>query len=173
MNKKSMVIVAAIVSVLFIGGGAFAYSNDQNNKKEAETLAMEKEKTDRESLAKNATPEQDVTEKSEVATKSGSYVTLADYNSNLAKYADSKKVYFFHASWCPSCKALDKDISQNVSDIPAGVTIAQVDFDKETDLKEKYGVTMQHTLVQIDDDGNEIAQWSGGRDLASLLAKIK
>jgi hypothetical protein len=47
-----------------------------------------------------------------------------------------------------------------MSKIPAGVTIIKTDFDSSTDLRQKYGVTTQYTFVQVDSNGNEIAQWS-------------
>jgi len=82
-------------------------------------------------------------------------------------------VLFFHASWCPSCKALNSDIEKNVGAIPAGVTILKTDYDKETELKKKYGVTTQHTLVQVDKDGNLIKKWSGGSKLENLLSEMQ
>jgi thioredoxin 1 len=100
----------------------------------------------------------------------GSFVTVAA--DDIAGIDTDKRVLFFHASWCSTCKALASDISDNESEIPAGLTIARVDFDEETDLKKQYGVTVQHTLVQIDEDGNEIARWSGSPDLVSLVGEL-
>ena len=37
--------------------------------------------------------------------------------------------------------------------------LIKVDYDTEKDLKKQYGVTIQHTLVQTDSDGNKIAKW--------------
>ena len=31
----------------------------------------------------------------------------------------------------------------------------------EMELKQKYGITTQHTFVQVDADGNEVAKWTG------------
>jgi hypothetical protein len=45
--------------------------------------------------------------------------------------------------------------------IPSDLTIVLVDFDSESDLKRQYGITVQHTFVQIDTDGSELAKWSG------------
>jgi hypothetical protein len=56
--------------------------------------------------------------------------------------------------------------------IPAGITILKTDYDSETELKKKYGVTTQHTLVQVDKDGNLIKKWSGSSGLANLVAEI-
>ncbi len=93
--------------------------------------------------------------------------------SKLAMANDGDVVLFFRASWCPSCRTLDGDIKANLGAIPAGVTILDVDYDAATALKQKYGVTTQHTLVQVAADGSMITKWSGGSTLASVVAKIQ
>ncbi len=169
MNKKTVLIVVIAVGLLMVGGGVVAYSNSQNDKKEQEKMAMEK-KTEDEAMMKE--DEVDAMEKDEMAkeadamseedvmSKQGSYVTLAEYNKELSKYADTKKVYFFHASWCPICQGIEKEISADMSKIPSNVTLIKTDFDTSTDLRQKYGVTTQYTFVQVDNSGNETAQWS-------------
>ena len=169
MNKKALVIVAIVVGLLLVGGGVFAYSNNQNDKKEQEKMAMEK-KTEDEAMMKKEeatamekdkmAKEGDAMAKDDAMSKQGSYVTLADYDKDPSKYADSKKVYFFHASWCPICQGIDKEINADMSKIPAGVTVIKTDFDSSTELRQKYGVTTQYTFVQVDNSGNETAQWS-------------
>ncbi|MDD2766602.1 MAG: thioredoxin domain-containing protein [Candidatus Moranbacteria bacterium] len=91
----------------------------------------------------------------------------------LVKANDGKVALFFRASWCPSCKALDADIRAHLNEIPANVTILDVDYDKYTDLKKKYGVVMQHTIVQVDADGKEIAKWGGSVTLNDLVREIE
>ena len=169
MNKKTSVIVASIVGVLLVGGGVMAYNNNRNDKKEQEKMAMEK-KTEEEAMMKKdeaaamekdkMASEDDTMAEADAMSKHGSYVTLADYNKDPSKYADSKKVYFFHASWCPICQGIDKEINADTTKIPAGVTLIKTDFDSSTDLRQKYGVTTQYTFVQVDSSGNETAQWS-------------
>jgi len=68
---------------------------------------------------------------------------------------------------------LKSDIESNLSNIPSGTTILSADYDTYTDLKKKYGVTTQHTLVQVDKDGNQITKWSGGSTLDTVLDKIQ
>lgn len=102
---------------------------------------------------------------------SGAYVAYAP--ERLADAAKGKVVLFFRASWCPTCRALDKDIRANAAKIPAGVTILDVDYDTAVSLKQKYGVTTQHTLVQVDAQGNQIAKWGGSPSLSALVASIK
>jgi len=70
-------------------------------------------------------------------------------------------VLFFNADWCSTCKVARDNIQADLASIPAGLTIVVVDFDTATELREKYGVTVQHTFVQVDADGNELAKWSG------------
>jgi len=174
MTKKSIMIVAVIVGVLLLGGGALAYSNNQNDKKESEKMAMQKKNQEKAAMAKEDAmkKEGDSMNKDDAMSKSGSYVTLADYEANPTKYADSKKVYFFHASWCPICQGIDKEIKADGSKIPAGVTLIKADFDGSTDLRQKYGVTTQYTFVQVDNNGNETAQWSA-TSLSKATAGIK
>ena len=48
-----------------------------------------------------------------------------------------------------------------------------MDYDNSTSLKQKYGVTYQHTLVQVDSKGAQIAKWSGSPTLSALLKEVK
>lgn len=103
--------------------------------------------------------------------KGGQYVT---YDASKIAFAkEGKVVLFFRASWCPSCRALDSDIKANLSQIPGNVLILDVDYDKYADLKKQYGVTYQHTLVQVDADGKMIAKWAGSSELSDLLKEVK
>ncbi len=98
-----------------------------------------------------------------------------DYNALDAKEDAElgKVVLFFKASWCPTCKAVDADIMSRLNNIPKGVVIMKVDYDNYSELKKKYGITYQHTFVQIDKDGNMITKWSGSPTLADIISKIK
>lgn len=86
--------------------------------------------------------------------------TFTDY-SPAALSADSTNVLFFHADWCPTCRGLENNLNANLSDIPANVNILKLDYDTETELKKKYGVIRQHTLIVVDADGNEIKKLTG------------
>lgn len=100
----------------------------------------------------------------------GSYEAYAP--DKLALAATGDVVLFFHASWCPSCRGLNADIEANLSALPVDVTLLKVDYDTETELKKKYGVTTQHTLVQVAADGSLIKKWSGSPTLARLIEEI-
>ncbi len=89
--------------------------------------------------------------------------------SKLAMANTGDVVLFFHASWCPGCRALDSDITGQHSAIPGDLTILKLDYDTETELKKKYGVTTQHTLVQVDAGGNLVKKWSGSSKLSQIV----
>lgn len=158
MNKKIVIIISIILGLLLIGG-IVVYAINQNDKKEQEKVAMEKQ-TESEAMMKKEADTASMEKDNGAMSKAGNYITVAEYNANPTQYADSKKVYFFHASWCPICQSIDKAINADTSKIPAGVTIIKADFDSSTELRQKYGVTTQYTFVQVDSNGNETAQWS-------------
>lgn len=91
--------------------------------------------------------------------------------------AGKKRVLFFYASWCPTCRPADAELQAKTDQIPQDVTVFRVNYnDPDTDeeekaLAKKYGVTYQHTYVLIDQDGKEIKKWNGG-SISELLANI-
>jgi thioredoxin 1 len=166
MNKK-MLIISVIVGLTLVTGGLLAYEKHQNNK------APKQVSTEKTTEGATTTVEKDNTaNKADPVSPKGQYTTLANYNNDPSKYANSKKIYFFHASWCHVCQGIDKEINADNSKIPAGVTIIKTDFDSSTALRQKYGVTTQYTFVQVDNDGHETAQWAA-TSLSAALAGIK
>lgn len=85
---------------------------------------------------------------------------------------EGTNLIFFAADWCPTCQTLKRDINANLGNIPANVTILEADYDSETDLRREYGVTLQHTLVEVDSEGNLIQKWTGGNTLDALLERV-
>ena len=99
----------------------------------------------------------------------GAYLTLAEYEGRKSEREGTKVVYFFHASWCPTCRAAEKAILRD--GIPAGLTVVKVDYDGDTDLRRRYGVTTQHTFVQVDRAGAPLTKWTGSRGGSEILAE--
>ena len=58
-----------------------------------------------------------------------------------------------------------------MDNLPTGLTIVSVDYDSSDDVKRQYGVTTQHTFVQIDADGNELAKWTGSTTAEQIAQK--
>lgn len=91
----------------------------------------------------------------------GAYVTLAEYERDPSLYAGDDVVLFFTAPWCSSCRQTRKSIEADLDGIPSGLVIVTVDYDSEDELKRAHGVTVQHTFVQIDQDGATVKKWTG------------
>jgi thiol-disulfide isomerase/thioredoxin len=83
--------------------------------------------------------------------------TYKDYSSELLASTKGTKLLFFHASWCPQCRALDESI--RTSELPDNVTIFKVDYDSNQALRAKYGVTLQTTVVKVDDNQDKLASY--------------
>jgi thioredoxin 1 len=98
----------------------------------------------------------------QVATQSSQYQTYSEASLAAATADGGKAVIFFHANWCSTCKAAEKEILSKADQIPDNITILKTDFDSQTALKKKYQIVTQHTFVQVDADGNEITKWVGG-----------
>lgn len=190
MNKNIVIVV--VLGVVVVLGGWWYMSNQQAMEKKAlaEKVAMEKVVMEKEAMMKKEAamkqPEAMMEKKTDTMAKEetmmkkdegammikgGQYVP---YDASKIAFAkDGKVVLFFRASWCPTCRALDADIKANLSQIPQNTLVLDVDYDKYTDLKKQYGVTYQHTLVQVDVSGNMIAKWSGSEGLSELLTQVK
>jgi thiol-disulfide isomerase/thioredoxin len=143
-------------------------SEDSSMMKKEETSMIKNEASVVMALGK----EDEMKKEESTMMSAGSYVA---YDASKIAMASASKdvVLFFRASWCPSCKAVDADIKANLKSIPSSLTILDVDYDNSADLKRKYGVTTQHTFVQVDAQGNLIKKWSGGATLASVISEVK
>jgi len=69
-----------------------------------------------------------------------------DYDESLLGQNETT-VLFFNASWCPSCRAADANFNESGVD---DILLLSTDYDTYTDLRQKYGITSQHTFVQVD-----------------------
>jgi thiol-disulfide isomerase/thioredoxin len=154
---NNIYIFIALAVVVLIGGGLYV---------RMATTAPVMEKTVMEEKPANT-----MMEKGGAVMSAGSYEAYAP--EKLAMAETGKVVLFFRASWCPTCRAVDSDIKAHLSEIPKDVTILDVNYDDSTALKAKYGVTHQHTFVQVAADGTEIATWSSSPTLAAVVANIK
>lgn len=166
MNKA----IIWILVLILLGGVVFAVYRSTGVQPEASTTPAPV--LDDSSLP----PEDDYSlpetmEDGTVMPTSGSYEPYSAARVALAS-PEQPVVLFFRAPWCPTCRALDADIRAKLSAIPTGLTILDVDYDTATELKQRYGVTYQHTLVQVDAQGNLLKKWSGSPTLAALAGQV-
>lgn len=159
--KHGRMMMWVLLVVVAVAGYVFFVRDNDASKKTEPAVVATKDTVKKESEA--------VVQKTAQAV--GSYEVYDA--AKLAKAQEGKVVLFFRATWCPSCKALDADIRSHMKDIPENVTILDVDYDKYTDLKKKYGITMQHTLVQVDAQGNQLQKWSASPTLADMMGHLQ
>ena len=180
MKNTSMVLIGVFVLVI---GGFVAYNlmskdvamTDTNSVEQTEVMMPEETEVmvqdEAEVMMKD---EAEVMMVDEV--KSGTYAPFTP--ELLVDSANSRRVLFFYANWCPTCQPADASFTQDTSQIPADVTLIRVNYNdtetdqEEKDLAKKYGVTYQHTFVQIDAQDNEITKWNGGM-IEELLLNVK
>ncbi len=126
------------------------------------------------------TMEKDAMQKDETMMKDDSMMmqktpaVYQDYSESAVAAAlkEGKKVaLFFHAPRCPSCRSLNKELTADIATLPANTVVFKTDYDSSSDLKKKYGVTSQHTIVTIDANMNKIAlkKWWDAQDVAAML----
>ena len=154
-----------IVALLIVGSIAVIYTS--GNKVTQDTM-VEKASTDNQEISTDGTAPGEGTEPSQ-------YVP---YTSGvLDTVQQPRRVLFFYASWCPTCRPVDKSLQERIADLPSDVVVIRVNYnDPETDQEEKdlakiYEVGYQHTFVQIDPQGNKIKLWNGG-DIEELLQNL-
>lgn len=110
--------------------------------------------------------------KQQVQQESGAHITLADYMANQPKYQDYQLIYFFKTDWCFVCNVVKADMRANPTRLPAKTVFVEVDFEKDTELRQKYNVQQQASFVQVDEAGKQIAEWQP-QNLGEVLAGIK
>lgn len=140
MNKR--VVIIAAVAVLLLMAGFLLLNNNEPNQQQTTSSTVP---SSTQNSAGTIPSQQNV----------GSY---EEYNQEKLAQTTGTKILFFHASWCPQCRALEADIQK--SGVPAGTTIFKVDYDNSQDLRKKYGVTLQTTVVKVDDQGNLISKFT-------------
>jgi thioredoxin 1 len=65
----------------------------------------------------------------------------------------------FSAEWCSPCKVYDPTLEKVKEDY--NINIEHIDVDKEYDITEEYKIMNVPTVIQLDDDNNEIKRVVG------------
>ncbi len=165
MNSKTITI---LIVIILIGGGFFIanqkYSeNNVINLPQADVVENKKDSVGREAvIATN--PEE------------SRYVVYSKdaYNQSV----EQKRVLYFYANWCPTCKVANAEFTQKPDEIPEDIIILRINYndsdtnDEGKELAKKYGVTYQHTFVQVNKEGEQITTWNGG-GLMELVSRVE
>lgn len=139
MDKKLLYSIAGIAAII---AGSVVYLLFANKPAQVDTSTI---------------PSQAVAEPSVANTPVAQPGAYVDYSQGGVQSTPGKKLLFFYAPWCPQCRDLDADIKK--SGVPTGVTIFKVDYDSRQDLRTQYGVTIQTTIVRVNDDGSLVKKY--------------
>ena len=88
------------------------------------------------------------------------------------KLGNEPMILFFHANWCPNCKLLDALLRGQSDRLTGDVTLFKVEYDREKELKTKYDIRTQHTLVVIGADGAVKRSVIGATTIADVQALV-
>lgn len=163
---KKLRIVLAVVAIIIVAGLAYLLTSGKDEPSTSTQTAESSESTpSNETEAPNeAAPAQPApapapapTTPNPVPAPTAAAGSYKDYSASAVASTSGTKVLFFHAPWCPQCRSLDASIKAGT--IPSGVTIFKVDYDSNQKLRQQYGVTIQTTLVKLDDSGNETKKY--------------
>ncbi|MFD4422399.1 thioredoxin family protein [Agromyces sp. NPDC058484] len=167
MHARTSRAAAVLVAVLALSGCAASSTDAASSPPAVETTAPSPTTTPVPTTS--APPADAVSEAPQPAATPGAYV---DYTDGVIEATTGAKALFFHASWCPKCRALEEDLL--TAGVPDGLTVFKVDYDSRTDLRQRYGVTLQTTIVFVDDTGDAISSTVLYDDpsVASLVAAM-
>ena len=136
-----------------------------------ESEAMESDAMESDAMESEAMESDAMEDDAAMMEQAGSFIDFATYESNKATYDQGAVVLFFNATWCPTCQETVKNLTEDAAEIPGGLTVVSVDYDTSDQLKQAYGVTTQHTFVQVDADGSELAKWTGSATAKDIAKK--
>lgn len=152
--SKSIMIFAGIIVILIIGVLTYSFVNQRKS-------------------GKQTIPEDGTTiTQTPTTTVDGGEIgkKYLDYSpERISLTENNKMLLLFTADWCVSCKQLDIDILNNISTIPEDILILKVNYESDAQTKDKYQVDTPHTIILIDNQGNERKRWIGSLTLDALI----
>lgn len=159
MNRNNKLGLSALL-ILFAGIGLFMLSQTSKNGSPQFSLEV------------NPSPAQtgqtlEIPSEAQLNVAASSYLEFSE--AVLSDSNNKRRVLFFYANWCPTCKAAEQDIQANIDELPDDVIIIRVNYnDADTDENEKelaknYAITYQHTFVHLDAQNNAVKTWNGGQ----------
>jgi thiol-disulfide isomerase/thioredoxin len=88
---------------------------------------------------------------------------------DAAKAEGKTTVLFFHAPWCPVCRAQEPKLTRHLNGDARNVVAFKVDYDSNTALRKALAVEKQSTLIMYQGQ-TEVARLSYKSDDASIDA---
>lgn len=145
-------LTTTIIIILAVSFSLYARGQKESNPEPENTMMMVQDSSSR-------------------STSAAPFIPYQNLEQAMLIAAEAPTVLFFHASWCPTCRSASEDFTARQAELK-NINLILVDYDNSDELQKKYGVTYQHTFVQIDESGEKIAVWNGGAT-DTLLKKVQ
>jgi len=152
--KPVHTMIAAILLIATAAYGGGSRSSDESSEQAGTMMSRPEDPSEGGMMMRNTVPE-------EAMMSSGRKVLFTSLDDARMLAAAGPSVLFFHADWCPLCRADMREIDSRLNEL-GNITVVVVDYDRQAELKKMYGITYQHTYVQIDGEGQKVAIWNGG-----------
>lgn len=89
-----------------------------------------------------------------------------------AEKAGQPVALHFRADWCPTCRAQDKALQSLKSEKGLDITVLSVNYDTEKDMKRRFKINSQSTLVVLKGD-KESARLVGDTSSLNIMMALK
>lgn len=143
MKKHAQLWIIISILAVISAGALFVIAQPKDTTAPSASLPTQNDRPKQERATDTPTPTTSIAK--------GVYAPYSE--TAFAAASDKRRILFFHAPWCPQCRALDNDLSSQP--LPDNATIFKIDYDTNQALRQKYGVTLQTTFVEIDEEGNK------------------
>jgi len=156
--------IILLALVIIIVGSLFVFS--ASNKNSGKGISIGKEENAKESM--DAVPR--------TPSVGSRYLFFEDGIIEVNR--NKRRILYFYANWCPTCRPVDAEFMEEEGNIPEDVVVIRINYnDADTDPKEKelakqYDISYQHTFVEIDSEGGEVGKWNGG-GIDELLVRLR
>ena len=169
--KKFLVCMFLIVSmVLALSAQAAMDSPKPSTMDSAKASPMASPKAEGSMMAASTTMDKGFYDLSKLGPSVSAFTNANDAMMQAKK---GTVVLYFAASWCPDCQATYQDLVTNSKMFPMDFHLVVINYDTAKELKMKYGITQQHSFVEIDASGKALKSWVGTKTVAEIIKNAK
>ena len=83
---------------------------------------------------------------------------MTETDGNIAK------IIYFYADWCAYCHTMRDTFDQHLNKENSGITVEQIDIDKDDGTMELWGVRNIPIAIALDENGSTVSRLVGAPD---------
>lgn len=163
MNSVTKLITISLFTLLLSGCFLFTPTEVEENELPPVSVDQESEEETEEAVDEpteegetSADAPSEPVELVAAATAAPQYTAYSEAKRQELLETQTPHVIFFHAEWCPTCRAFEDRLDETLSSYPNGTIILKANFDTEKELKKEYTVRSQSTLTVVKADGTKL-----------------